>query len=927
MYSAFVRDAIESAQNYYEYAKNNNTSRNVVNVIEISKETDTTYRIQLHQKLKHSDSFGIQVTSSFIRDEWYSKKEENFISTNLYEIIKIDTTPPSILIEIRPPLSDVFSKLKPHDLKIVSDLKFLIEKIKNWYEEFGEKIYVPPFPRIKGNEIYFRGNEKNGKESAEQKKAIKTALSENISYIWGAPGTGKTQFVLADCLLTYIKKGERVIVLAPTNNAIEQSLLSVINTLQQQGESIDCLYRLGIASASFAKKYPELCERLDYHVKIKSLEDEIKILNAQLLKEQDADRVIENYNCFSTIFSVAEKAHIAISNLSLQKEAAEFNLKTKEADVQDLSQGIALVTNKITAIDNEEASFAFKFQNLFSKEKHLQNQYQKSELQEELNNFQNTYNEVITVKEELLKELEAIKAKIETETKQQNKAAENAQTILSQTFMGQSFTSMRSANEFFKNAVAAAHKIVKDPSLSQNIASKRRELEELKEDKETKFATKQVFAFTVDYFFSHYSYFLENCPYEISHVFLDEAAYCPLIKSGILFSLDAPVTLLGDHMQLMPICEANDGSVNKIEEKIFLWAQSAIYFSEIFENGASLKKLFETYKNVKQSQKLIQANQPSANHLPTATLTKTHRFGDSLAKILDEFVYKNNFKGISDKNNLSTTQIYFIHAGATPEEKGQRISSEEIRQIKTYLSYSDTKNCAIMTPYKKQRDLLQRQLGNLIDRDNILTVHASQGREWDTVILSVVDSEYNNMHFTNSNSIDGIHTINTAISRVKRNLIIVCDTNYWRTRSKRQLISSLISLPTAKPVPPPPQGSFNIQWSENKERYEEGIENERLQTAVREQNQIYARFISNIKITPHKPPYAKVDIRSMSPKGRTKYTTSLYDCNCADYKNNLKGSSPCKHIFALALKLRLIDSDGSFNNSISIPSTNVDIIE
>ena len=927
MYPSFVRDAIESAQNYYNYAKDNNTSRTVVNVIEISKITGNTYRLQLHQKLKHTDSFGIQIASSIIQNEWYSKSGENFISANLYEIIKIDTAPPSILIEVRPPLSDVFGKLNPKDIKIVSDLKFLIEKVKKWYEDFGNRIDIPPYPLIDENEIYLRGNEKSGKESAEQKKAIKTALSENISYIWGAPGTGKTQFVLADCLLTYIKKGKRVIVLAPTNNAIEQTLLSVISTLQQQGESIDCLYRLGIASASFAKKYPELCERLDYHAKIKSLEDEIKALNAQLFKEQEAERIIENYNAFSAIFSTAEKAHIALLDLASQKESLDFDLKIKEAEAQDLSHGITVATNSITAIDNEEASFAFRFQKLFSKERHLQNQYRKSKLQEELNDFKNKYYEVNAVKESLLNKIEAIKKETQSETQKRNEASANAQTVLSQTFSSLPFKSVRDANKFFKNAVAEAQRIIKDPSLPKRIEAKQCELEELKGDKETKFATKQVFAFTVDYFFAHYSYFLENCPYGIAHVFLDEAAYCPLIKSGILYSLDAPVTLLGDHMQLMPICEAKDGSVEKIETKIFMWVQSAVYFPEIFEDNSSLEKMFFRYNDVKNSKDIALEEHYLKKFLPTSFLTKTHRFGDSLAKILDQFVYKNNFKGISDKNGLSTTQIYCIHAKAFPEEKGQRISSEEVKQIKAYLSYSDTKNCAVMTPYKNQRDLLQRQIGNLIDRDNILTVHASQGREWDTVILSVTDSQYQKPWFCNSQIPEGLHTINTAISRVKRNLIIVCDTNYWYTKSHNQLIGSLISPSISKPLPPPPQGSFNIQWKENKERYKIGVENDRLYTAVKEQNQIFARFMSNIRITPKKPPYASVSIRSMSPKSKTKYTTSLYECTCAEYKNNLKSLSPCKHIFALALKLRLIDSDGTFNDTIIIPSTNVDIIE
>ena len=77
--------------------------------------------------------------------------------------------------------------------------------------------------------------------------------------------------------------------------------------------------------------------------------------------------------------------------------------------------------------------------------------------------------------------------------------------------------------------------------------------------------------------------------------------------------------------------------------------------------------------------------------------------------------------------------------------------------------------------------------------DNVYTIHKSQGQEWDTVFISVVDTE--NMFFTNTNNkiSRGKQLMNTAISRAKKNLIIACDVNYWKSQDN-QLITELIDI-------------------------------------------------------------------------------------------------------------------------------------
>ena len=74
--------------------------------------------------------------------------------------------------------------------------------------------------------------------------------------------------------------------------------------------------------------------------------------------------------------------------------------------------------------------------------------------------------------------------------------------------------------------------------------------------------------------------------------------------------------------------------------------------------------------------------------------------------------------------------------------------------------------------------------------DHILTIHKSQGREWDTVIISICDGnacgEEKAPRFTSTlwnGGMVGKRVINTALSRAKKKLVIVCDKDYWEDKN------------------------------------------------------------------------------------------------------------------------------------------------
>ena len=76
-----------------------------------------------------------------------------------------------------------------------------------------------------------------------------------------------------------------------------------------------------------------------------------------------------------------------------------------------------------------------------------------------------------------------------------------------------------------------------------------------------------------------------------------------------------------------------------------------------------------------------------------------------------------------------------------------------------------------------------------------MTVHGSQGREWDTVILSIADGRVESrevpLRFTGSSTDVGRRLINTAVSRAKRRLVVFCDVDFWMSMDD-ELVTGVI---------------------------------------------------------------------------------------------------------------------------------------
>lgn len=115
----------------------------------------------------------------------------------------------------------VLKKMEEHLYKLqdkaeeIPQLKALLQPEENFKEQKGSA-------EIKVDEL----------RNDAQKKAIEKSLKNNILYVWGPPGTGKTA-TLGYIVANLLQQNKRVLFVSNTNRAVDVGLLSVMDALYE----------------------------------------------------------------------------------------------------------------------------------------------------------------------------------------------------------------------------------------------------------------------------------------------------------------------------------------------------------------------------------------------------------------------------------------------------------------------------------------------------------------------------------------------------------------------------------------------------------------------------------------------------------------------------------------------------------------------
>ncbi|MCX2717373.1 AAA domain-containing protein [Helicobacter sp. MIT 21-1697] len=540
---------IESAQRYYEYLDNNDLGLSEIAIARYELGNDElTLWLKgnvVDMDLKLGGALLLRVG-----EEFYSIAEGEEIESRFY-----DDKQKVLHLALSPHIVVVFTKAQKENItfSLLSDLKFLVKNVEDFFSKYGHKVALP-------KSIAFNEVPHITRLSNEQNQALSMVLTSPLSYVWGPPGTGKTQAVLFEALLYYIKQGKRVAVVATTNNALEQVLRTLIQQFDTLGLERKNILRLGTPTLRYMNEFSQTCD-------------------PSILQQKNA----------TTLF-----------------------------------------------------------------------------------NFQDT-----------------LKTRL-------------------------------------KNAF--------------------------------------VVGVTLDGFIKRY----ESLELKFHHIFLDECAYAPLIKTCALCIDGTPLSFFGDHKQLSPVCEMPPRELNKAEnENAYLWNLSALFIESL---GTPIKETIKAYQQT--------CDIPTFTFMRMSKLSRTHRYGDNLAHILDEYIYHIGLKG-----NDEQMEILVLDSGSKSEQD-KHLSENEARACEQLCAKLKGADYAVITPFVKQRQRLTRQMS----RERIFTIHSAQGQEFDNVIFSPVSLHY---HLTDSRQTHALYALNVAISRTKKRLFIVCDYAFW-SRQRGQLICSLL---------------------------------------------------------------------------------------------------------------------------------------
>lgn len=769
-YSEFRSLAIKSAQLYYQYLTDNNKGYSSVGVRSVSP-LGKGDRLLLRLSGRLLSLSGLRIR---VRNMIFSPEE---VTLARYDD-KART------LEIRPQKQHLELFRDPRDIHVISDLKFLVRRVHDWYEH-TEQLALPTIPPTSlsyDDTTLLRGL------SPEQRSALLGILHHPLSYVWGAPGTGKTQFVLARAVLAYCLTGKQILITAPTNNAIEQTLRGVLPILRDAGIPLNKVLRIGTPTADFYSEYPMVCEA-------RTVEVELSGINARIEFLSKARLYYDTQVWLEKVDRISQEQQLKLGALEQQASELSFRQNELERLRRELQNEFLPVFSRIDQLTAKIAKLnCFLAQTRSRLEMRLKRralgeaELELSVAQRELSEFRSRHDDLLRRDSALLDEAAQLRntqsevaTAIELITEPLCEAAETCPVTQKsaellelmrcdgsrraltsvQLWLREFRTSMNSKTSEYNDL---------DPDTIQSeindLSQRRSDLES--HSAEARMQDVLVVAATVDGYIGRLR---EAKHFHPCHVFLDEAAYCPLIKGVTLLAPGVPLTLLGDHMQIPPVCEADSDLFSTDQyASMLLWSQSALYVEDVF--CRSFAQLSADY---------FAEQLPCLCQMQKFDLLHTFRFGETLADILGHFIYTTEFHGNPDLDTNIT--VLHVKPRSTPEKKNT--NPDEAAAVIDFLSKHPHRDFAVLTPYRNQRALLASADPRILSPESVLTIHGSQGREWDTVFLSVVSASPTRFL--------SLRLINTAISRAKKSLVIVCDRESW-SRYRSHLIGALANI-------------------------------------------------------------------------------------------------------------------------------------
>ncbi|HBJ83111.1 MAG TPA: hypothetical protein DDZ88_04395 [Verrucomicrobiales bacterium] len=600
---------IDAAQAYWNFLDQNNRGvieHHVVGKVHIGEDV---WQLRLNKGLRNADEVRIRIGGQ-LQD------------AALYKPVEYDPDTKVLLIKITGPWP-AFVTAHQNSIVLVSDMKFIVARVEQWFHNFGNLLQMPAHPAGLQPPANFN-------LTGQQTAAVSAILGQPVSFIWGPPGTGKTKKVLAAAVVAHVRANNTVMVLAPTNNALDLAMTGLIESCRGVGVALDRFIRLGTPGHVFAAQYPEQCE-------VRGIQVALEAAHTRM-------RRLERHRSYLVCLSEVQEMKVISQMLSDYATNLHAKLELDRLIDEDL-QAIARLQARSSAVFNRLLG------GLTGANQEITEQWTRHH-----HNLEARKGERLRVNSLWIDSQRALSGY----QRRTNLQLEPYLQQVTDDAYGATARSSR-ASELLAQAQARLNALQPDADLrglgiietERQMTQTQQRIHQLEQmTLEVRLRQVQVIGLTLDHYIGHWA---GNRP-PLAQIFLDEAAYTPLIKALTLFRGNVPVAMLGDDRQLPPVCEAKPQQMQTDALRpCLLWARSAP-FAELAWNhrDAPASLLYHLGGHPQRP--------PPFQIIARRTLTVSYRFGPNLAQLLGELVYDADGIHLTAANQNGDLQIQVVHA-------------------------------------------------------------------------------------------------------------------------------------------------------------------------------------------------------------------------------------------------------------------------
>jgi len=566
-----------------------------------------------------------------------------------------------------------------------------------------------------------------------QKAAVENAFSSNVSFIEGPPGTGKTQTIL-NIISNAVYQNKTVAVVSNNNAAI--------NNVREKLDE----YGFGFITALLGNKDNKTIffEKSNVNVDEKTSNWDIKNLKADGLERQCRtyqQKLPKLYEMENTL------AKLKTYKINLNKEYEHFQLQNEI--INDPKKKIIKKTDDLDSL----IRFKIELEHIQAKRRFkallLKIRYGFSLVDETEESIRNLINYL---------DLKYYKLKIRSNDKEIEKIEKHLEL---EDFIEAKSKYQKISNQLFQLKLKTKY---------SSITSQEFSYENYKNNFNEFIAEYPVILST-----THSLIPSANHGYVFDYLIIDEASQTDLLSSVLSLYCARNAIIVGDSKQLPQIENKYLEDKNNILKKLFNISDEYDYFGNNILS--SMAKVF--------------------SDVPKVMLKEHYRCHPLIINFCNQKFYNNELIILTKSNSeINPLKIYKTvpgnHARKNPEGSGL-YNIREVDEINLIIKNSECEDIGVISPYRKQVEVLKESIEIKSDKIEIDTVHKFQGRAKDIVILSTVANDITPNTSLESEKEDFVSKsdlLNVAVSRAKKQLnLVVSDKIY---QSKNNNIADLI---------------------------------------------------------------------------------------------------------------------------------------